>query len=36
VSLRKLLDRAAALSLSEAETATLASRLAALELELRP
>ncbi len=34
VSLRKLLDKAAALSLTEAETATLASRLAALELQL--
>jgi type I restriction enzyme R subunit len=34
VSLRKLLDRAAALSLTEDETATLASRLAALEWQL--
>jgi type I restriction enzyme R subunit len=34
VSLKKLLDKAAALSLSEDETATLASRLAALELQL--
>jgi type I restriction enzyme R subunit len=36
VSLRKLLDKAAALSLTEAETSTLASRLAALELQLTP
>ena len=34
VSLKKLLDKAANLSLTEAETATLASRLAALELQL--
>jgi type I restriction enzyme, R subunit len=34
VSMKKLLDKAAAISLSEAETATLASRLAALELLL--
>jgi type I restriction enzyme, R subunit len=34
VSLKKLLEKAAALSLSEADTATLASRLAALELQL--
>ena len=34
VTLKKLLDKAAALSLTEAETATLASRLAALELQL--
>jgi type I restriction enzyme R subunit len=34
ISLKKLLDKAAALSLTEAETATLASRLAALELQL--
>ena len=34
VSLKKLLDKAAALTLSEDETATLASRLAKLELEL--
>jgi len=36
VSLRKLLDKAANLSLTEDETATLASRLAALELQLTP
>jgi len=36
VSLEKLLDKAATLSLTEDETATLASRLAKLELELRP
>jgi type I restriction enzyme R subunit len=36
VSLRKLLDKAAALTLTEAETATLAARLAALELQLTP
>jgi len=36
ISLRKLLDKAAALTLTEAETATLASRLAALELQLTP
>ncbi len=36
VSLKKLLDRAATLSLTEDETATLASRLAKLELELTP
>jgi len=34
LSLKKLLDKAAALSLTEDETATLASRLAALELQL--
>ena len=34
VTLKKLLDKAAALSLNEDETATLASRLAALELQL--
>jgi type I restriction enzyme R subunit len=34
ISLKKLLDKAAALSLTEADTATLASRLAALELQL--
>jgi type I restriction enzyme R subunit len=34
VSLKKLLEKAAALSLTEADTATLASRLAALELQL--
>jgi len=34
VSLKKLLDKAANLSLTEDETATLASRLAALELQL--
>ena len=34
VTLKKLLDKAANLSLTEAETATLASRLAALELQL--
>jgi len=36
VSLKKLLDKAATLSLTEDETATLASRLAKLELELTP
>lgn len=36
VSLKKLLDKAATLSLTEAETATLASRLAKLELDLTP
>ena len=36
VSLKKLLDKAAALTLTESETATLASRLAALELQLTP
>ncbi|WP_207555733.1 DEAD/DEAH box helicase family protein [Intrasporangium flavum] len=36
VPLKKLLDKAAALSLTEDETATLASRLAKLELELTP
>ncbi len=36
VSLKKLLDKAAALTISEAETATLASRLAKLELQLSP
>ncbi len=36
VALKKLLDKAAALSLTENETATLASRLAKLELELTP
>jgi type I restriction enzyme, R subunit len=34
ISLKKLLEKAAALSLTEADTATLASRLAALELQL--
>ncbi|MFI7279904.1 DEAD/DEAH box helicase family protein [Micromonospora chersina] len=34
VSLKQLLDKAAALTLTEAETATLASRLSALELQL--
>jgi len=36
VSLKKLLDRAASLTLTEDETATLASRLAKLELQLTP
>ena len=36
VSLRKLLDRAAALTMTEDEAATLASRLAKLELQLTP
>ncbi|MBO1756674.1 DEAD/DEAH box helicase family protein [Allobranchiibius sp. CTAmp26] len=36
VSLKKLLDKAATLSLTEGETATLASRLAKLELDLTP
>jgi type I restriction enzyme R subunit len=36
ISLKKLLDKAAALSLNENETATLASRLAKLELDLTP
>lgn len=36
VPLKKLLDKAAALSLTEDETATLAARLAKLELELTP
>ncbi len=36
VSLKKLLDRAGTLTITEAETATLASRLAALELQLTP
>jgi type I restriction enzyme, R subunit len=36
VSLKQLLDKAATLTLTEAETATLASRLAALELQLTP
>lgn len=36
ISLKKLLDKAAALSLTENETATLASRLAKLELDLTP
>ena len=36
VPLKKLLDKAAALNLTEDETATLASRLAKLELELTP
>ncbi|HEY3549415.1 MAG TPA: DEAD/DEAH box helicase family protein [Propionicimonas sp.] len=36
VSLKQLLDRAATLTLTEAETATLASRLSALELQLTP
>jgi type I restriction enzyme, R subunit len=35
-SLKKLLDKAATLTLTEAETATLASRLAKLELQLTP
>lgn len=36
ISLKKLLDKAATLTLTEDETATLASRLAALELQLTP
>jgi hypothetical protein len=36
ISLKKLLDKAAALTLTEDETATLASRLAKLELQLSP
>jgi type I restriction enzyme R subunit len=36
VSLKRLLDKAAALTLTEDETATLASRLAKLELQLTP
>lgn len=36
VSLKQLLDKAATLTLSEAETATLASRLSALEAQLAP
>ncbi|WP_353649816.1 DEAD/DEAH box helicase family protein [Nakamurella sp. A5-74] len=36
ITLKKLLDKAAALSLSENETATLAARLAKLELDLTP
>jgi len=36
VALKKLLDKAAALTLTEDETATLASRLAKLELQLTP
>lgn len=36
ISLKQLLDKAAALNLTEAETATLASRLAALEAQLSP
>jgi type I restriction enzyme R subunit len=36
ISLQRLLDKAATLTLTEAETATLASRLAALELRLTP
>lgn len=36
VSLEKLLQKAAALELTEADTATLASRLSALELQLTP
>ncbi len=36
ISLKKLLDKAAALTLTESETATLASRLAALEQQLTP
>jgi type I restriction enzyme, R subunit len=36
VSLKQLLDKAATLTLTEDETATLASRLAALELQLTP
>ena len=36
LSLKQLLDRAANLTITEAETATLASRLSALELQLTP
>lgn len=36
IALKQLLGKAAALTLTEAETATLASRLAALELQLTP
>jgi type I restriction enzyme R subunit len=36
ISLKKLLDRTGTLTITEAETATLASRLAALELQLTP
>lgn len=36
VSLKKLLDRTGTLTITETETATLASRLAALELQLTP
>ncbi|WP_433620941.1 DEAD/DEAH box helicase family protein [Nocardia sp. CA-120079] len=36
ISLKKLLDKAATLTLTEDETATLASRMAALELQLTP
>jgi type I restriction enzyme R subunit len=36
ISLKKLLDKAATLTLTEGETATLASRLTALELQLTP
>jgi type I restriction enzyme, R subunit len=36
ISLKQLLDKAATLTLSEAETATLASRLSALEAQLAP
>lgn len=36
ISLKQLLDRAATLNLTEAETATLASRLSALEAQLAP
>lgn len=36
ISLKQLLDKAATLNLTEAETATLASRLAALEAQLEP
>jgi len=36
ISLKQLLDKAATLTLTEVETATLASRLAALELQLTP
>ncbi|MEX0159796.1 MULTISPECIES: DEAD/DEAH box helicase family protein [unclassified Microbacterium] len=36
ISLKKLLDKAATLNLSEDETATLASRLAALDRQLKP
>ena len=36
ISLKQLLDKAATLNLSEAETATLASRLSALEAQLAP
>ena len=36
ISLKKLLDKAATLNLTEVETATLASRLAALDRQLKP